>query len=89
MESTEVMEFGAKVKVYEARKQALIDLADCIISLKTAAQDLENVAYAIKQGRLDGLDYRIQDIIDDPSVSRIRDFANDPDVIDSMRTGLI
>ena len=78
-----------KEKVLAAQAQAAIDLNDRIIELKRITQSLENIHCAVKRGRLDGLDYRIQDIIDEPSIERIRDFSSDPEVIASMRTGLI
>ena len=78
-----------KEKVLQAQAQAATDLNDRIIELKRMTQSLENIHHAVKTGRLDGLDYRIQDIIDDPSIERIRDFSDDPEVISSMRVGLI
>ena len=78
-----------KEKVIAAQAQAAIDLNDRIIELKRITQSLENIHSAVKRGRLDGLDYRIQDIIDAPSIERIREFSDDPEVIASMRLGLI
>ena len=78
-----------KEKVLQAQAQAAIDLKDRIIELKRITQSLEHIHHAVSQGRLDGLDYRIQDIIDDPSIVKIRDFADDPEIIASMKLGLI
>ena len=78
-----------KEKVIAAQAQAAIDLNDRIIELKRITQSLENIHSAVKRGRLDGLDYRIQDIIDAPSIERIREFSDDPEVSASMRLGLI
>ena len=78
-----------KAKVEAARAQAILDLHDRILSMKLVIQELENIGYAMKKGRLDALDFRIQDIIDDPTLDRIRSFLGDPDIESSIRTGLL
>ena len=80
---------STKEKVEAARSQAIIDLHDRIISMKAAIGDLENLGYAMKTGRIDALDYRVSDIIDDPSLDRIRAFASDPEIVETMRVGRI
>ena len=60
--------------VEAAQSQAIIDLNDRISAMKSATRDLENLSYAMKKGRIDGLDYRVQDIIEEPTLERIRDF---------------
>ena len=78
-----------KAKVEAARAQAILDLHDRILSMKLVIQELENIGYAMKKGRLDALDFRIQDIIDDPTLDRIKSFLGDPDIKSSIRTGLL
>lgn len=80
---------STKAKVEAARTQAIVDLHDRISAMKLAIQELENIGYAMKKGRLDALDFRIQDIIDDPTLDRIKSFLGDPDIKSSMRNGLL
>jgi hypothetical protein len=80
---------STKAKVEAARDQAVVDLTDRICSMRLAIQELENIRYAMIKGRLDGLDFRIQDIIDDPTLDRIQSFLVDPDIKSSIRTGLL
>lgn len=80
---------STKAKVEAARDQAVVDLADRICSMRLAIQELENIRYAMIKGRLDGLDFRIQEIIDDPTLDRIKSFLGDPEIKSSIRTGFL
>ena len=76
-----------KEKVEAARAESIVHFYDRIADMKAALQDMENIGYAMKKGRIDGLDHRIQDIIDDPNSDRIRAFATE--FSDSIKLGLL